>query len=81
MKVKYRNIACCPFAIMFFSGKVGCKAVTGKHRFLVGKKARRLQAKQIRENKRAVLSENYVFSNNYLHQPPIFVVSFLHRID
>ncbi|OZC11744.1 hypothetical protein X798_00924 [Onchocerca flexuosa] len=54
-------------------GKVGCKAVTGKHRFLVGKKARRLQAKQIRDNKRAVLSESYIFSNNYLQQPPIFV--------
>ncbi|VBB29208.1 unnamed protein product [Acanthocheilonema viteae] len=55
-------------------GKVGCKAVTGKQRFLVGKKARRLQAQQIRENKRAaLLSDNYAVSNSYLQQPPIFV--------
>ncbi|VDK70088.1 unnamed protein product [Litomosoides sigmodontis] len=55
-------------------GKVGCKAVIGKQRFLVGKKARRLQARQIRENKRtALLSDSYAVSNNYLRQPPIFV--------
>lgn len=60
-----------------FPGKIGCKAITGKHRFLVGKKARRLQAQQLRENKRAaVLSESYAVPNGYLHQPPIFVVRF-----
>ncbi|MCP9261392.1 Pre-rRNA-processing protein TSR1 [Dirofilaria immitis] len=55
-------------------GRLGCKAVAGKHRFLVGKKARRSQAQQIRENKRAILlSESCSFSNNYIQQPPIFV--------
>ncbi|VDM19653.1 unnamed protein product [Wuchereria bancrofti] len=55
-------------------GKTSCKAVTGKQRFLVGKKARRLQAQQLRENKRAaLLSEGYAVSNGYLQQPPIFV--------
>uniref|UniRef100_A0A0R3RS24 Pre-rRNA-processing protein TSR1 homolog n=1 Tax=Elaeophora elaphi TaxID=1147741 RepID=A0A0R3RS24_9BILA len=55
-------------------GKVGCKAISGKQRFLVGKKARRLQAQQIRENKRAaLLSDSYAVSNGYLQQPPIFV--------
>ncbi|EFO26325.1 hypothetical protein LOAG_02163 [Loa loa] len=56
-------------------GKVGCKAVTGKHRFLIGKKARRLQAQQLRENKHAALklSEGYAASNGYLKQPPIFI--------
>lgn len=61
----------------FCTGKVGCKSVIGKHRFVVGKKARRLQAQQLRENKRnALLSESDASRNSYLQQPPIFIVSF-----
>uniref|UniRef100_A0A915Q0X5 Pre-rRNA-processing protein TSR1 homolog n=1 Tax=Setaria digitata TaxID=48799 RepID=A0A915Q0X5_9BILA len=55
-------------------GKIGSRAVTGNHRFLISKKNRRLQAQQIRKNKRAaLLSENNNFSTGYFQQPPLFI--------